>query len=358
MSPELLTAVKERVELGHSLDSIREEMRQAGHADEVIEAAIAEAKGEASSVSPMPTGGTNPLPGAWMLFKAGAVFMWQRLDLVAAMAAPLIILVLLDYLSASTLDDTAAGLVIVLSSIIGVIIYLVLSIAALYVATKATERRVTLAEALTWTREHFWALVWVYVLISLAVWGGFLLLIIPGIILSLYLYFALYVFVVEDVRGFPALLRSRALVWGHWWHLFWRLLGLLGVFLVVFILLGIIAGLIFELFGVFGELTIELLGQIFSVAGALIGMYVAAQWYHAMAAIRPPASAAPEQMPAGETKYKVLTWLGVVALLGAIIGAVWVARTVDDWSALDANTETPSYEAKDRAVELRETDTF
>lgn len=76
---------------------------------------------------------------------------------------------------------------------------------------------------------------WLGILLSLVVFGGFVLFVIPGIIVSVWLCFASYVFLTESKRGMDALIRSRQYVQGYWWPLFWRFFagGVLYFFLVL-----------------------------------------------------------------------------------------------------------------------------
>ncbi|MSU54892.1 MAG: hypothetical protein EXS48_03640 [Candidatus Staskawiczbacteria bacterium] len=71
---------------------------------------------------------------------------------------------------------------------------------------------------------------WVLFLMGIISIVGFLLLIIPGIIVSVMFSMALYMFVFEDARGMQALYKSKDLVKGYWWPVFGRLFlfGLLG----------------------------------------------------------------------------------------------------------------------------------
>lgn len=80
----------------------------------------------------------------------------------------------------------------------------------------------------------------------LAIFGGFILLIIPGIWLSVRLLFSNLVLIDEDKRGVAALKRSSELVKGYWWDVF---------------LLNLVAGLVF--------------GLLMVVTGMLIGFLVA-----------------------------------------------------------------------------------
>ncbi|MGC9968678.1 MAG: hypothetical protein ABSC29_03030 [Minisyncoccia bacterium] len=92
----------------------------------------------------------------------------------------------------------------------------------------------------------FWPAVWICILDALAVVGGFALLIVPGIILSVALMFANYTLVVEDKRGMHALMQSRGYVKGYWWAILGRgiLLGaiFLGVLLLVYLPLALLLG--------------------------------------------------------------------------------------------------------------------
>lgn len=92
----------------------------------------------------------------------------------------------------------------------------------------------------------FWPAVLISILNILAVLGGFVLLVVPGIILSIGLMFANYVLVVEDKRGMNALTASRDYVKGYWWAVLGRCLLLgavfLGVVLLVYFPLALLLG--------------------------------------------------------------------------------------------------------------------
>ncbi|GAI05360.1 unnamed protein product [marine sediment metagenome] len=57
----------------------------------------------------------------------------------------------------------------------------------------------------------------VSLLTGLIVGLGFLLLIIPGIIFTIWFVFSTYTVICEDKKGFKALSRSKELVKGYWW---------------------------------------------------------------------------------------------------------------------------------------------
>lgn len=91
---------------------------------------------------------------------------------------------------------------------------------------------------------------WLVILSSLIIAGGVLLFVVPGIIFSLQFVFAVYVFVVEGLKGREALLKSKAYIKGYWWAVFGRLLVLQLLIMLAFLPLGFIFG--------FGSLVIGL----------------------------------------------------------------------------------------------------
>lgn len=60
---------------------------------------------------------------------------------------------------------------------------------------------------------------------GLVMFGGYILFIIPGVILGIWLSFTTVVLVVENRRGFEVLLRSTGLVLGYSWDIFLRFIG-------------------------------------------------------------------------------------------------------------------------------------
>ena len=74
---------------------------------------------------------------------------------------------------------------------------------------------------------------WVSILTSVAVVGGFFLLIVPGIILSLLFSVSFYVLFVENRRGLSALSSSWHYAKGYLWAIAWRFLFLSIILLLV-----------------------------------------------------------------------------------------------------------------------------
>lgn len=69
-----------------------------------------------------------------------------------------------------------------------------------------------------------WPFAWTTLLVGLVSLGGYILLIVPGIILTILLSFATFSLIFEDQRGIKALIRSWHLVSGNKLSVFWRIL--------------------------------------------------------------------------------------------------------------------------------------
>jgi hypothetical protein len=85
----------------------------------------------------------------------------------------------------------------------------------------------------------FWPFVWVTILEILAVMGGSIMLIIPGIWLAIALMLVTYVFVIEHRRGVDALRQSKDYIKGYWWAILGRVLLLGLIFLAATIIIEI-----------------------------------------------------------------------------------------------------------------------
>jgi len=102
----------------------------------------------------------------------------------------------------------------------------------------------SIAESLGQALRRFPALLVAGILYSLVVGIGMVLLVIPGIILAVSLYGTMYLVVIDKLGPIAALKQSHKLVWGDWWRTATILSVALIIGMVVFVLIGIIAGVV------------------------------------------------------------------------------------------------------------------
>jgi len=122
---------------------------------------------------------------------------------------------------------------IVAAYVILMIVISIWSSLSLLYAIKEREQKIGIKEAFnkSWPKVlSYW---WISIISGFIIIGGYLLFIIPGIILAIWFSLAAYVLVSEDRTGMIALFRSRQLIKGYWWKVFWR-----------FLVMGIIISLI------------------------------------------------------------------------------------------------------------------
>jgi len=78
---------------------------------------------------------------------------------------------------------------------------------------------------------------WIVFLAGIITLVGFVLLIIPGIIVAIWFSFATYVFIMEGDRGWQALKKSKEYVRGRWWAIFSRFVFIAAIAIVLTIAL-------------------------------------------------------------------------------------------------------------------------
>ncbi|MFC1801803.1 hypothetical protein ACFLZB_05055 [Nanoarchaeota archaeon] len=100
--------------------------------------------------------------------------------------------------------------------------------------------------------------IWTNIVRSIFLIGLFVLLIVPGIIYSVYWYFFIFVVVIHGKYGNQALKHSKAVVKGRWW----RIVGYAIVFGILSAIIGIAVALPFALFSGFtGDIITSIIGD-------------------------------------------------------------------------------------------------
>lgn len=81
----------------------------------------------------------------------------------------------------------------------------------------------TMKGQLDHAKHRIWPAILASIVVSLIVFGGILLLIIPGIIFSLWFAFVFYSVALDDHKPIESLHISKGLVKGRWWRVLWLL---------------------------------------------------------------------------------------------------------------------------------------
>ncbi|MDA8597112.1 hypothetical protein N9L26_02105 [Candidatus Pacebacteria bacterium] len=372
MPEEQVIYVRDELAKGVDPQQLRETMIAHGYTDEQVSALMAEAKGATaptgaqvpSAAEPVhePSGHTA-LPSVGTLLKEGFTYAFSRWDLVGyAVLIQILIMVpiiggafLTAYSVFGMMDGGSAGATWVILGgvmlLVGVVLAFVIGVintgALTYAVTKP--ERPSYLDGFRWGTKHFWSLTWLSLLMGLIIMTGFVLLIIPGIILSIYLTLAFFVLVHEDRRGLDALVRSTELVRGHWWGVFGRAAVL---FLVGFIV-GVALSIVSEILLAIAEsldnsaLVIGLTIATFVVQLVLqmmllvFGLRVFSRMYHLLAVQQPVSE--PTAKSGTRTLYTALAWLGlVVPILGGVMMSVVLATLHDARATGSITADTAS----------------
>ena len=196
---------------------------------------------------PRPMGVGEILSTAFQLYQRH----WRTLWAIAAVVV--VPFTLLQYLLGHTVRVTGVansnGVVVATSSwrvgiaglvtaLAGLLMFLVLTGAITRaVAAEAAGEDPGVEDSYRFGFHRFWSVLLVSVLVGLAVVGGLILFIIPGIWIGIRLSVSIQALVVEGRRPTEAMGRSWALVGGHWWHAF-------GTLIVAGLLTGLVNALI------------------------------------------------------------------------------------------------------------------
>jgi hypothetical protein len=115
----------------------------------------------------------------------------------------------------------SVGIAGLLAALAGILMYLVLAGAITRaVAAEVAGQDPSVEQSYRFGFHRLGSVLLVSVLVGLAIVGGLILFIIPGIYIGIRLCVSIEALVVEGRRGTEAMGRSWGLVGGHWWHAF------------------------------------------------------------------------------------------------------------------------------------------
>lgn len=109
---------------------------------------------------------------------------------------------------------TAMGYLLVSS-----LVFFVIQLAIIYrIDNIVQQREDSFIDALQFGCKKFPAMLWAVILYTLAIMGGTILFVVPGIALTLSMMLYIYFIVVDSLGAYASLKASHNLVWGHWWR--------------------------------------------------------------------------------------------------------------------------------------------
>lgn len=232
-----------------------------------------------------PMSAKQGLPGISALFNKAKEDLKARKEFFLTLSAIPVVIQLIGVILAMV----SPGLVIVtlLAMILSVVVALGVSVATINGFAHA-DRKDWKAELKT-GMGMFFPVLFTAIILSIVVGIGYILLIIPGIYLTIATTFYMYTLVLEDKKYWDAAKASMELVKGYWWSVLGRLIGFGLIIFVIMMILGLITGITGS----------EIVAQIVSsLAGIVITPLSVGYMFHLYKALKEEkagASSAPKQ---------------------------------------------------------------
>ncbi len=181
---------------------------------------------------------------AWMIFekkwKSALLIFLPLIGFVIAWMILMVVMVGGTAMLGGMSDFSGLGAGIIIAIVVSYIVFLVVGmwvqLAEIYLVVHH-DRDVSFNEAYSASKQYILPYLWVSLLLGLIVATGFMVLIIPGIILAVAFAFSHLVLVDQNIKGLNAALTSREYVRGRWWGVFGRffVLGLVYFILIILI---------------------------------------------------------------------------------------------------------------------------
>ena len=126
-----------------------------------------------------------------------------------------------------TFDQLIKGLPFVilaaLFSLVG--LWISLGMITAVASIKKTGSAKPIRTVLTYNAKFLWPVILASILTGLAIGGGFLLLVVPAIIFSVWLTFTTHAILLDNKKVVESLKYSKSLVDGRWWEVLWLILA-------------------------------------------------------------------------------------------------------------------------------------
>ena len=309
--------------------------------EEQVTSEVASDSASATAPNHAPLRLSEVLNSSWQLFQAK---FWNLLgiSLIMSAVAGLVlavvgiigfILIMASFLVKVPTVTVLVGAVVVLGAIYALIWVSVWQLIAVYKHVSSAENR-TVLDLLNEARPVAQSIVPTIIVSALATLGGFLLFVIPGIILSVSLAFVTVVAVLENKRMWDAFTASRNLVRGHWWRVLW-----------VFIAYTVVMGIIVLMTGAYYSPLIVFINPL-----SYVLLYVL---------YRKLKETAPAEATGGTLWYKIFTGLGGLLIVGGIIALAVAAGS--NWDKFRDNfkgemRKEMRYEKNDQNMMWNDTD--
>ncbi len=341
ITPELRQFVAQAMAAGQSADDIRQTLRSQGWESLDVEQALAQSS--QAPVAPAPRGSFprvfQMIGGAFKLFRSRA----RVLLTVAAVAG--VMLTVGQWLGYGSLEAKNSfrsndemtfpgGIPAMVGYGFAMLVYTVAWFAGLVAIVRRDA--VSLRQAVAEVPRKLLPLIWVTILASAVTMGGFLLLIIPGLLFAVWFSFASYVYLAQGIGGLRALSLSREYARGAYWRIVWAFFAFGIIFGIAFVIIAVALMGLSVVTGPVGFIFSLLFGIVLATMGLLYTSYTY-QVFLGLQARRGEIAETPRA-----TAPIVAGFIGCAILVALAIGGALSPKSNDakvDLSSLGGQTE-------------------
>lgn len=234
INQQLLEYIKQQSAQGVSKEDIKKVLLDNGWQENDIDETFAAATSNSgASLPPQAPNTASRLPDigvllkeTWELYKK-RVGTFLLISLIPSLISSFWALFSAGYFAVSrdNINITLLTGILIIIAAIAVIFFWFWSQVALLFAIKDSEENIGFKESFRRGWHKIGSYLWISILSALVVIGGYLLLIVPGIIFAIWFSLAAFVLVTENIKGMDALLKSREYIKGRWGGVFWRFIG-------------------------------------------------------------------------------------------------------------------------------------
>ena len=293
VTQQLLDYIKQQTQTGKNKDEITAALLASGWQAQDIEQAFTNPTPTTAGV-PMPT--ATELPKSRQILKESwAIYKNRFKTLIAITLIPtavyvLLILIIGNGQTAGTIDHSRLGSLGMAGIILGLAAAIV--VISLYVWGSVSTLFAIKDQSLNWKQAYLQsqskisAYFFTGLLAGLAVAGGFILLIIPGVIFGLWFSQSPYIVIEEDLKNTAALKRSKYYVKGRLGQIFGKLFYVGIITLGLYIALAIVLSIFGALTGISSDY-LSWISSIFSFIWAPLVTVYSYQLYKYCKATRP-----------------------------------------------------------------------
>jgi hypothetical protein len=157
---------------------------------------------------------------------------WELYKLLFARLFPILVVACIGSVLTSVGMLFHNPILTAIMGVLGAIVSLISAIALIRIVSGIQADASDITGNLRKSVALFLPYLWVAVITGITAIGGLVLLVIPGIIISIYLSVSIFVFIIEGKRGFQALTQSFSYISGRWWQVLWRTF-VFGFFIVI-----------------------------------------------------------------------------------------------------------------------------